>query len=171
MPKITRTGTRGIVLLLMLFVTVSSLSASEIEQQPTNNRDFAEIISPNQSVLTVEIADTPAKRSQGLMFRTNMPPDHGMLFVFRELDHWTFWMKNTKIPLDIIWLDQNGHVVHIESNVPVCTRMDEGCPRYHTLKEALYVLELNAGMAKHYGISIASQLTIKLPPTIRNTPF
>ena len=68
---------------------------------------------------------------KGLMFRTNMAPDHGMLFkFFRRLGNWTFWMKNTKIPLDIIWLDETGNVVHIEPKVPICTRTDDGCPRY-----------------------------------------
>ena len=162
--------THAIAAFLMLFISATFSLASEMGHQPTN-RDFAKIITPDKSVLITEIADTPAKRSQGLMFRTNMPSDHGMLFVFRELDHWTFWMKNTKLPLDIIWLNQNGEVVHVEPNVPICTRTDEGCPRYHTLKKALYVLELNAGMAKHYGIGPTSHLTIKLPSTVINTPF
>ena len=171
MIKIRRVETiRIAILLAVLSITYLPLYASDTVHQPTN-RDFAEIITPSKSKVTAEIADTPAKRSQGLMFRTNMPSDHGMLFVFRELDHWTFWMKNTKMPLDIIWLDQKGKVVHVESNVPICTRMDEGCPRYHTLKKALYVLELKAGMARHYSIGPNSQLTIKLPSTPSNTPF
>ena len=152
----------GLTFIIISSLNVPSTWSSETSQRPVN-RDLAEIITPQKSVITAEIADTPAKRSQGLMFRKSMPPDHGMLFIFRELDHWTFWMKNTKMPLDIIWLDMEGKVVHIESNVPICTRTDEGCPRYHTLKEALYVLELGAGLAKHYDLTLGSQLKIKLP--------
>lgn len=126
-----------------------------------DGKDIVEIITPQQSIITAEIADTPAERSTGLMFRTQMPSDHGMLFIFRELDYWNFWMKNTKMPLDIIWLDVDWKVVHIESHVPICTKTDDSCPRYRTLKEALYVLELRAGMAEHFNILVDSQLTVK----------
>ncbi len=158
----TTTKGIGLIFLTVFSLFLSSTWGKDYSHQPAN-RALAEIITPQQSVITAEIADTPAKRSQGLMFRKNMPTDHGMLFIFRELDHWTFWMKNTKMPLDIIWLDKEGKVVHIESNVPICTRTDEGCPRYRTLKEALYVLELGAGLAKYYNMTIGSHLTIKLP--------
>ena len=131
-------------------------------QHPTN-RSLATITTHQGETISAEVANTPAKRSQGLMFRTNMPHNHGMLFIFNKSDHWTFWMKNTKMPLDIIWIDSGKKVVHIEPNVSICTRTDEGCPRYHTLKESLYVLELKAGMAQHYGISVGSPLTIELP--------
>ena len=131
-------------------------------QQP-RNREVAEITTPQGAILSAEIADTPAKRSQGLMFRTNMPSNHGMLFIFRRLGFWTFWMKNTKMPLDILWLDASKTVVHIEMHVPICTRTDEGCPRYRTSKEALYVLELKAGMAEHFSIAKGSSLKITLP--------
>ena len=127
---------------------------------------MATITTPRGAVISVEIADTPAKRSQGLMFRNNMPHDHGMLFIFDESDHWTFWMKNTKMPLDILWIDASKQVVHVEPNVSICTRTDEGCPRYHTLSEALYVLELKAGMAQHFGISAGSQLKINLRSSV-----
>ncbi|GJL63317.1 MAG: hypothetical protein NPIRA04_19710 [Nitrospirales bacterium] len=90
-----------------------------------------------------------------------MAPDRGMLFIFRELDYWNFWMKNTKMPLDIIWLDVDWNVVHIESHVPICTKTDDSCPRYRTQKKALYVLELGAGMAERYNINLDSQLTVK----------
>ena len=92
-----------------------------------------------------------------------MPPDRGMLFVFNRLDRWIFWMKNTKMSLDILWLDAAKTVVHIEANVPICTRTDEGCPRYRTLRNAQYVLELGTGMAEQFGIRQDSQLSITFP--------
>lgn len=152
----------GLALIIIASLTFPP-AWGQIDTQSPSNRDLAVITTSEGSVISAEVADTPAKRSQGLMFRTNMPRDQGMLFIFKELDHWTFWMKNTKMPLDIIWLDTAQKVVHIESNVPICTRTDEGCPRYHTLKEALYVLELVAGMAKHHNLTLGSQLTIRLP--------
>ena len=72
-------------------------------------------------------------------------------------------MKNTKMALDIIWLDGNGKVVHIEPKVPVCTRTDEGCPRYHSRKKAMYVLELKAEMAERFKIRAGTPLSIVLP--------
>ncbi len=152
---------------LTIFIMATSLfllpSLGNGKSQLPTNRSLATITTPQGTIISAEIADTPAKRSQGLMFRTNMPHNHGMLFIFRKSNFWTFWMKNTKMSLDIIWIDASKKVVHIEPNVSICTRTDEGCPRYHTLKESLYVLELKAGMAQHHGISVGSPLTIEYP--------
>src|SRR5258706_16473431 len=67
---------------------------------------------------TIEIADTPAKRSVGLMKRDSMPPDHGMIFVFPEQDTYSFWMKNTRIPLDIVFIDAAGTIRSIQQMKP-----------------------------------------------------
>ena len=111
-----------------------------------------------------EVADTSNKRAQGLMYRTIMEENHGMLFIFPELGYWTFWMKNTKIPLDILWLDKKGTIIHIEANVPICTRVDDHCPRHYSYKESWQVLELNAGIAEKLQLQPGSRLTISLPP-------
>ena len=100
------------------------------------------------------------------MFRTRMAPDRGMLFTFPEFQepgYWTFWMKNTKMPLDILWLDQDGTIVHIERYVPVCTRTDNLCPRYRPKTAAVQVLELGAGQAATLNLGVGTQLTIELP--------
>ena len=73
-------------------------------------------------------------------------------------------MKNTLIPLDMFWLDKSGVVLHLEQNVPICSRKDDGCPRYRSPSKSLQVLELNAGMAKKLGVTLGSQLKIDLPP-------
>ncbi len=127
---------------------------------------LATISTPDGLMIYCEIADTPAKRSQGLMFRTRMAPDRGMLFTFPEFQepgYWTFWMKNTKMPLDILWLDQDGTIVHIERYVPICTRTDNLCPRYRPKTAAVQVLELGAGQAATFNLSVGTQLTIELP--------
>ena len=100
------------------------------------------------------------------MFRTRMAPDRGMLFTFPEFlepGYWTFWMKNTKMPLDILWLDQDGTIVHIERSVPICTRTDNLCPRYRPKTAAVQVLELGAGRAATLNLSVGTHLTIELP--------
>ncbi len=118
------------------------------------------------AILHAELADTPQKRAQGLMYREHMEADHGMLFTFLQPQAWTFWMKNTKIPLDIIWMNEKKQVIHIESNVPICTRTDDSCPQYRPNNEALYVLELGAGMADHWKIERGSKLQFKVPDTL-----
>ncbi|MDE0403837.1 MAG: DUF192 domain-containing protein [Nitrospira sp.] len=127
---------------------------------------LAMVSTPDGLMIYCEIADTPAKRSQGLMFRTRMAPDRGMLFTFPEFQepgYWTFWMKNTKMPLDILWLDQDGTIVHVERYVPICTRTDNLCPRYRPKTAAVQVLELGAGQAATLNLSVGTRLTIELP--------
>ncbi len=141
----------------------SSAGWLQVQNGSLASKGLATIATPNGANIFAEIADTPAKRAEGLMFRTNMAPDHGMLFTFQELGRWTFWMKNTKMSLDIIWLNADAKVVHLESKVPICTRKDEGCPRYHPNKKALYVLELRAGIAERLEIHKETQLSITLP--------
>jgi uncharacterized membrane protein (UPF0127 family) len=87
-----------------------------------------------------------------------------MLFLFPERGDQTFWMKNTLISLDIFWLDESGTILHLEPNVPICTRQDDGCPRYQAPHKSLQVLELNAGMAKKLDLAVGNQLKIDLPP-------
>lgn len=133
----------------------------ELGSLPGN--ELASISTPKGSIIFAEIADTPDKRAQGLMHRPSIPPDQGMLFLFPELGYWTFWMKNTKVPLDILWLDKIGTIIHIESHVPICTRTDDHCPRYYSHKQSWQVLELKAGMAKKLELIPGNQLKISVP--------
>jgi uncharacterized membrane protein (UPF0127 family) len=97
----------------------------------------------------------------GLMFRPSLPEDQGMLFVFEELDFHGIWMKNCKFPIDILWLDEEGRVVHLAESVPPC-RADP-CPVYQPLRKAAYVVELNAGQARREKVVLGSRLTFQLP--------
>ena len=118
---------------------------------------------PQGALIRAELADTALKRAQGLMFREQLPDDRGMLFIFGDAQPWTFWMKNTKIPLDIIWMDGKKTIVHIERNVPICTRQDDGCPQYHSEEGALYVLELGGGRAEALHLQRGMRLSFKQP--------
>ena len=109
----------------------------------------------------VELAETVAERTQGLKYRKSLPEDRGMLFIFTESARYSFWMKDTLIPLDIIWLDYNKRIVHIEYNVPPCNNQPT-CRSYAPDKNALYVLEINAGKAKELGMSEGMQLNFQL---------
>lgn len=150
---------------LTLLATGGDFSTTEVHGQtsPLLGNGLASISTPKGVTIFAEIANTPDKRALGLMFRSSLAPDYGMLFQFPELGYWTFWMKNTKIPLDILWLDATGRIIHIESKVPICTRTDDGCPRYYSHKKSQQVLEIRAGMAKKLELMPGSQLTISLP--------
>lgn len=97
----------------------------------------------------VEIADTPEKREKGLMGRTNLPAQSGMLFIFDFMHDHIFWMKNTLISLDLIFFDDNFRVVGtIENAVPMNLN-------YLSIgKNSRYVLEVNAGTVKKFGINL-----------------
>jgi uncharacterized protein len=99
---------------------------------------------------TIEVADTDASRERGLMDRKSMPPDHGMLFVFPDSEPRTFWMKDTLIPLDMLFFDNRRRLVTLISDAPPCTA--DPCRIYPSNAPARYVLELNAGTAAKFGI-------------------
>ena len=77
---------------------------------------------PGGVMIQAEVANTMKKRAEGLMYREHLAKDRGMLFTFDQAQPWTFWMKNTKIPLDIIWMNEKKQIIHIARNVPICTR-------------------------------------------------
>jgi len=109
---------------------------------------------------SVEIADTREKQALGLMFRDSMPADAGMIFLFPNEAPRSFWMKNCRIPLDIMYFDQELKMVSISANTPPCR--SERCPNYPSTGPAMYVLELNAGVAAELGVGPGDQLTLKL---------
>lgn len=108
---------------------------------------------------TVEIASTDASRMRGLMFRDSMPPDRGMLFVFEAELPLAFWMKNTRIPLDILYFNDRLELVSMALDTPPCTT--PYCPPFPSAQPARYVLELNAGQAAALGLATGAILTIE----------
>ncbi|HWE94461.1 MAG TPA: DUF192 domain-containing protein [Tepidisphaeraceae bacterium] len=102
----------------------------------------------------IEVAATQAQQETGLMKRDSMPEDHGMIFVFGEEKVLEFWMKNTRIPLDILFLDARGRVVSIRQMEPYDER--------HTSSDfpAKYAIELNRGAAADSGVKVGDRLTI-----------
>ena len=140
----------------------------EIQETPplslTSDSRLIPILTPSGVTLQAEIADTPQKRATGLMFRDHLKKNHGMLFVFSEPRAWSFWMKNTRIALDLIWLDGAKRVVHIERSVPICTRSDDACPQYRPNSEdAMFVLEIAGGTVDGYKIEKGSKLQFARP--------
>lgn len=116
-------------------------------------------ITVGSAAFQVEIAQTPEQRERGLMFRRELPPDQGMLFV-QPPGRAAFWMKNTFIPLDLLYFDPDGVLLQIEANARPCQTPD--CPVYASQKTTVrYILEINAGAAAQRGIQINDRLRLE----------
>lgn len=142
----------NILFLVSIFVfIVLILIAGCKEKLPTGT------VCHEKDCFTVEIVSTPETRAKGLMYRTEMEEDSGMFFVFEERSVYPFWMKNTLIPLDMIWLDSKLRVVYIAHDVQPCKA--DPCPVVDPGVEARYVLELNGGTAARIGLKVGDSLT------------
>jgi uncharacterized protein len=119
-------------------------------------------VAPDKKI-EAEMAYTDANRARGLMFREHLPEDAGMLFLFPSLDIHGFWMKNTLIPLDILWLNERKEVVYMVTIDP-CKK--DPCESVVPLQKAQYVLEVNAGFAKKYKIEIGSRMEFTIPAEV-----
>ena len=118
----------------------------------SSHEGFTEVTlsSPEKTyTLWVEIADDPPEQAQGLMGRTEMPHDRGMLFIFPKEQPLSFWMKNTLIPLDILFFDADGNFVSYQSMDP-CKA--DPCKTYPSAGRAKYALEVQAGFIEKEGV-------------------
>ena len=113
----------------------------------------------HEHAFSAEVVADDLSRAQGLMNRTHLAAGSGMLFVFRHSDQRWFWMKNTLIPLDILFFDSSRKLVSMQTDVPPCRQ--DPCPTYPSGKPARYVLELAAGTAARIRARIGDQLSIE----------
>ncbi len=154
-----------LVIGLVLYIGITDGTLTDtIQTVQAAGSDLVSIQTPSGSTIKAEVADTPLKRSMGLMYRDHLKKDHGMLFFFGQPQAWNFWMKNTKMALDLIWIDGKKRVTHIERNVPICTKSDDSCPQYRpNSDDALYVLEIAGGTVDGYKIEKGSKLQFGQP--------
>ena len=101
----------------------------------------------------------PEKRARGLMEVSELANNKGMLFIFDEKGIYPFWMKDTLIPLDILWIGENKKITTIVENATGC--YEEPCDVFRPYAEALYVLEINAGISKQNNFSINDEVSFK----------
>jgi uncharacterized protein len=107
----------------------------------------------------VEVADSNEERSRGLMFRDSLEKDTGMLFIHADEEPQAYWMKNTHIPLDILYFSKDKKLVSAQERVPPCSAGDR-CPPYASEGPALYVLELNAGSVELFKIQTGDEMKV-----------
>lgn len=117
-----------------------------------------ELPSGEVKTFSVDIARTPEEQQQGLMFVESMPEDEGMLFVYPEPQYARYWMKNTLIPLDMLFFDDNNTLVHIEHSAEPGDLTPRG-PNLFVCS----VLEINGGLAKELGIEEGAKLLSDAP--------
>ena len=118
-------------------------------------------VSVNGLVLIADIAATDEQRTKGLSVKDSLAENEAMLFVFDNEAQYTFWMKNMKFPIDIIWIDAGKTVVHIEHSLQPC-RSDLLCPTYKPVDDSLYVLETVGGFAEKHDIAKGARVEFEL---------
>lgn len=160
-------GGIGLVYAYLVYPLTSQQSGSEKILEKIDTLISSDAVSQSSQVpqlcfqdrcFFIEIADTLEERQQWLMGRTWLLDDRGMLFVFDTSDVYPFWMKNTLIPLDIIWLSDNLTVTATASMTP-CTA--DPCPNYNPEASAKYALEINAWLIEKYNIWVWAVFTRK----------
>ena len=149
-------------ILAILFVLIGCTNppppadTTSSQPPPATNPAGPRIVFPDGFVVHVEVVADEEMRAQGLMYRDHLDPDKGMLFVFPRDDVFSFWMKNTRIPLDMIWIDANHRLVGLKENVPPCRVPD--CPSYGPGVVARYVLEVAGGEAAKHNLKVGDAL-------------
>ena len=140
-----------------LFGYQSSLSNRHVELNQAQKYQRGEVRFKN-AVIPVELAQTNEQRSRGLSFRDSLPPGEGMLFVFPYPDRHTFWMKDMRFPLDIIWIAHDS-IVDIKANLPPGAGTIP--PSYTPKGKSDYVLEINAGEVGRYQMKVGDRVGIR----------
>jgi len=120
------------------------------------------VVLPSAAVYLVEVARTPEEQAQGLMFRESLPDRTGMLFLFTDGAPHQFWMKNTMIPLDMIWMDGGGRVLFVSANTPPCKA--DPCPSYGPDVPAASVLEIAGGLPEKEKLTVGSRISFEEVP-------
>ena len=149
-----------IVLLIVIFILFFNRCGSFWNIQGSDcyiEDELVCFVGEDEVCFNVEIADSDEERQKGLMNRENLNEDFGMLFIFQKSDVYNFWMKDTLIPLDMIWIDENMKVVFIKENA---TPLSEEIISPNI--DALYVLEVNSGIVGNYGIENGEKVEINL---------
>lgn len=140
----------------------SSLSQAETVQNQAQILPVGAIAKVGETVIQLEVAKTPEEQAMGLMYRNHLEKDRGMIFLFSPPRMTRFWMKNTWIPLDMIFL-RDGVIQSISSQVPPCT--SDPCPSYGPLVEIDQVVELASGRAAELGLKRGDRLNIEFTKT------
>jgi len=144
--------TLAAALFVLLFITTGCYGGKNVVFH-TRSGDYT---------ILIETADTEAERERGLMYRDKLDEGHGMLFIFKEEAPRNFWMKNTLIPLDIIFIDGAGKIINIAENAQPCKA--DPCEIYKSVSPAMYVIEIGGGESSKHNIMPGDYIEIPFTP-------
>ena len=142
-----------VLLACSLFLACSGPKPTTLEDFPTRP-----VTLPGGRVIRAETMVDNIDRLRGLMFRTSLAPDHGMLFVFPRPGRYQAFMNQVLIPLDIIWMDSDRRIVEISANAPPCKTQASKCPKYGGTQISSYELEIPGGMAEKYSLQVGQRI-------------
>jgi uncharacterized protein len=153
----------GWLLSLALFLPAISASAQDLQVPKVPPRPADTLVMlPDGSTVHVELAKTEAERNFGLMERTSLPQGRGMLFIHDQPGHYSYWMYDCKIGLDIIWMDQNHRIVEMSPDTPPCKGKSDTCPSYGGKETSVYVLELPVGSIKAHQLAVGQTVNFNV---------
>lgn len=140
--------------LVLSVIAVLVVGAFLVLSRPQNNKK----VCINTNCFEVEVAENFLQQTRGMMFRKSLQEDKGMLFIFSKEAIYLFWMKNTKIPLDIIWINSDNKIVFIAENSLSCD--NSKCPQIIPPQKAKYVLEINGKLCQKLNIKVGDSVNI-----------
>ena len=141
------------ITVLLVLATASAVLSAKAQPIPA----FKKLVFIQQQLeINVEIAATQAEREHGLMYRGELDTKQGMLFIYNDLGQRSVWMKNTLIPLDVLFLAEDGSILSMIDNLPPCKQ--DPCTVYDSNAEAKFMLELTAGFIKQNHLKIGQKL-------------
>lgn len=145
---------KRIIMMLLLAVLLMSVSLFLVPQKDT---DVIVVTFPSGITVEAEVAQTPEKQLFGLAFRDGLPPDSGMLYIFEENGLHRVRTKEYRFPVDMIWVDESHHVVHLVEHAAPCAK--DPCPLFGPPPEAArYVLQTEAGFIRRSGVAKGDEL-------------
>ena len=141
--------------LVLLLPIVYNEFGSVLGQQKEQNQTI--LVSVGGENLSATLSTTPESQSKGLAIKDSIEQNEGMLFIFKSPQKYSFWMKDMKFPIDILWIDSSGKIVHIEKNLQPCVFLLP-CPSYFPPDDSLYVLEVISNFTNKFDINIGDQV-------------
>jgi uncharacterized protein len=145
----------------IIYIINNQAYETGLEPQSNKERYHQAKVDIDGFEILADVAYTDEQLEKGLSIKDNLNEDEGMLFIFQNEGQHNFWMNKMKFPIDILWLDAAGKVVHIESNLQPCTSKPS-CTVYEPQKKSLYVLETVAGFAEKHQVEIGTDIDFEL---------
>ncbi len=148
-----------LILTIIVFVVIGFVIVAILNNNK-NSAGSSKAINVNNRIFKVDVAETDLEKTMGLMYRKTLPENEGMFFIFDRSGVYTFWMANTFVDMDILWIDENMQVAYIQKNAKSCPDPTKTtCNIYNPKISAKYVLEINAGLSSKYGFKVGDRVS------------